>query len=46
LFAYSSCYTLAHEVDPKKAKARLASGLLTLDLPFKTRPGGKRIPVK
>jgi HSP20 family protein len=45
-FEYSSCYTLAHEVDPTKAKARFASGLLTLNLPFKTRPRGKRIPVK
>ena len=45
-FEYSSCYTLAHEIDPKKAKAKFASGLLTLNLPFKTRPRGKRIPVK
>ena len=45
-FEYSSCYTLAHEVDPKKARARFASGLLTLNLPFRARPHGKRIPVK
>ena len=45
-FEYSSCYTLAHEIDPKKAKARFAGGLLTLNLPFKARPRGKRIPVK
>ena len=45
-FVYSSCYALAHEVDPEKARARFASGLLTLSLPFKARPRGKRIPVK
>jgi HSP20 family protein len=45
-FEYSSCYTLAHEVDPEKARARFASGLLTLNLPFKAKPRGKRIPVK
>jgi HSP20 family protein len=45
-FEYSSCYTLAHEIDPTKAKAKFASGLLTLNLPFKARPRGKRIPVK
>jgi HSP20 family molecular chaperone IbpA len=45
-FEYSSCYTLAHEIDPKRAKAKFASGLLTLNLPFKAKPRGKRIPVK
>ncbi|MGD0331061.1 MAG: Hsp20/alpha crystallin family protein [Nitrososphaeria archaeon] len=43
---YSACYTLAHEVDPKKAEATFNNGLLKISLPFKSKLGGTRILVK
>jgi hypothetical protein len=46
-FEYSSCYTLAHEIDPKKARASFASGLMTLNLPFNVKENHvKSAPLK
>lgn len=33
---YSACYSLAHDVDPDKAKAKHKDGILTVELPFKS----------
>jgi HSP20 family molecular chaperone IbpA len=43
---YSSCYTLAHAIDPDKAKAKFENGLLILTLPFKEQPAGKKLVVE
>jgi len=45
-FEYSSCYTLAHEIDPGKSKAKFKDGLLTLTLPFKEPIAGKKLKVE
>jgi len=45
-FEYSSCYTLAHEVDPDKSGARFDNGLLTLTLPLKEPIAGKKLKVE
>ena len=43
---YSCCYTLAHEVDTKKAVATYNNGLLRVILPLKAKMGGIRVAVK
>ena len=45
-FRYENCYMLAHEVDPKAAKARFTSGLLNIQVPFKDTWHGHHVPIE
>ncbi len=42
---YESCFMLAHEVRPKKAKARFDSGLLIIEVPFKESVMGHKVAI-
>jgi HSP20 family molecular chaperone IbpA len=39
------CFTLAHPVNPEKAKASYENGLLSVEIPFKGRVKGKKIKI-
>ena len=39
------CFTLAHPVNPEKAKASYENGLLSVEIPFKARVKGKKIKI-
>ena len=45
-FRFENCFTLAHEVAGKDAKAKYASGLLTINVPFKDRLHGHRVAIE
>jgi HSP20 family protein len=40
------CFTLAHPVNPDKAKASYGNGLLSVEIPFKARVEGKKIQIE
>jgi HSP20 family molecular chaperone IbpA len=44
-FRYENCYMLAHEVEPKKAKAKFDSGLLTIHAPFSETWRGHKVKI-
>ncbi len=44
-FKYESCYTLGHEVDSKKTKAKLESGLLRIQVPLKDTMRGHKVRI-
>lgn len=44
-FDYSGCYSLAHKIDPKQAKAKFENGLLKITIPFTEKFSGKIIPI-
>ena len=44
-FRYESCFMLAHEVKPEEASARLESGLLRIQVPFKDSTRGTKVQV-
>lgn len=39
-------FALAHEIDEAKAEAKFDNGVLTLSLPKKTAPGGKKLAIR
>lgn len=39
-------FALAHELDDAKAEAKFENGVLTLTLPKKTAPGGKKLSIR
>ncbi len=43
---YASCWSFAHEIDPKKAESVYKEGVLTIKLPLKTAITTTKIPVK
>ncbi len=45
-FRYESCYVLAHEVKPDAAKAKLESGLLKIQVPFRETMRGHKVPIQ
>lgn len=45
-FDYSGCYSLAHEIDPKKALAKFENGLLTINIPLTKKFTGEIIKIK
>jgi HSP20 family molecular chaperone IbpA len=45
-FRYESCYVLAHEVKPTAAKAKLESGLLKIQVPFRESLRGHKVPIE
>lgn len=44
--AVARSFALAHEVDDAKAEASFENGVLTLTLPKKTAPGGKKLTIR
>ncbi|MCK5553998.1 MAG: hypothetical protein KAJ09_12685 [Deltaproteobacteria bacterium] len=44
-FRYESCHVLAHEVKPDEAKAKLESGLLKIQIPFRETMRGHRVKI-
>lgn len=42
---YSGCYSLAHEIDPKKALAKFEKGLLTITIPLTKKFSGEIIKI-
>lgn len=45
-FRYESCYVLAHEAKPTEAKAKLESGLLKIQVPFRETMRGHKVTIK
>lgn len=45
-FRYESCYVLAHEVNPTETKAKMESGLLKIQVPFKESLRGHKVPIE
>lgn len=45
-FRYESCYVLAHDVNPAKAKAKLESGLLKIRVPFRETVRGHKVAIE
>jgi HSP20 family molecular chaperone IbpA len=45
-FRYESCFMLAHEVKPDKAKAKFDAGLLTIHVPFNETWRGHKVPIE
>jgi HSP20 family molecular chaperone IbpA len=45
-FRYESCYVLAHEVKPTEAKAKLESGLLKIQVPFRETMRGYNVAIE
>jgi len=45
-FRYESCFKLAHEVKPEKAKAKFDSGLLTIQVPFEEMLRGHKVTIE
>jgi HSP20 family protein len=45
-FDYSGCYSLAHEIDPKKAIAKFENGILNIVIPLTKRFTGEIIPIE
>lgn len=43
---YSGCWSLAHKVDPDKAKAKFKNGLLTVTVPLTGKFSGKEITIE
>ncbi len=43
---YQGCFSLAHEVNENKAKAKFENGLLKIEIPLKAALKGKRIPIE
>lgn len=43
---YFGCWTLAHAVDPKKAKATFKNGLLTVSTPLVKPMKGIKVPIE
>lgn len=43
--SYSGCYSLAHEIDPKKALAKFENGLLTVTIPLTKKFSGDIIKI-
>ena len=43
---YNACHTLAHGVNTAKADAKFDNGLLVVNMPFKSKIGGKKIAIK
>ncbi len=44
-FKYESCYVLAHDVNPTKAEAKLESGLLKIQVPFRETMRGHKVTI-
>jgi HSP20 family molecular chaperone IbpA len=42
---YENCFMLAHEVKPDEARAKFESGLLTIQVPFRSAVRGHRVAV-
>ena len=45
-FRYENCYMLAHEIKPKKSRAKFNSGLLTIQVPFKETRRGHKVTIE
>ncbi len=45
-FRYESCYSMVHEVNAKKAKAKFESGLLRIQVPFTDSMRGHKVRVE
>jgi HSP20 family molecular chaperone IbpA len=43
---YESCFILAHEVTPKKTRAKFESGLLKIEVPFKETTRGHKVRIE
>ena len=43
---FAGCWTLAHEVDEDKAKAKYENGLLRVTIPLKKPVEGKKVEIK
>lgn len=44
--AVARSFALAHEIDDARAEASFENGVLTLTLPKKTAPGGKKLTIR
>ena len=45
-FRYDNCFMLAHDVKPKKTRAKFNSGLLTIRVPFKEVRRGHKVTIE